>query len=150
MNALWVSFVLPIFVCVVLPIVIVWIVTRAKKNETDRKAEIMLKAIEAGTPIDPEYFKPKEHTKSIKKDLIEKLNGACITALMGVTFLTLGIIRAFNPSFGGNMFMNQWWLPAGGILLAVGIGLFVSYFAGKKLLAKEIEAEEKALDDPKQ
>ena len=30
-------------------------------------------------------------------------------------------------------------------MLAVGIGLFISYFAGKKMLAKEIEAEEKGL-----
>jgi hypothetical protein len=29
-------------------------------------------------------------------------------------------------------------------MLAVGIGLFISYFAGKKMLAKEIEAEENA------
>ena len=35
---------------------------------------------------------------------------------------------------------------AGGILLAVGLGLFISYFAGKKMLAKEIEAEEKSLE----
>ena len=42
--------------------------------------------------------------------------------------------------------MNKFWLPAGCVLLAVGIGLFISYFAGKKLLAKEMEAEEKKLE----
>ena len=35
------------------------------------------------------------------------------------------------------------------MLLAVSVGLFVSYFAGKKMLAKEIEAEEKELFDNK-
>ena len=35
----------PLGVCVVLPVLIVWLVTRVRKNETDRKAEIMIKAI---------------------------------------------------------------------------------------------------------
>jgi hypothetical protein len=35
---------------------------------------------------------------------------------------------------------------AGGVLLAVGIGLFITYFVGKKMLAKEMEAEEKKLE----
>jgi hypothetical protein len=79
--------------------------------------------------------------------LLEKLNGACITGLMGIIFLTLGIIKTLNWEFGRNMFLNKWWLPAGGVLLAVGIGLFVSYSVGKKMLAKEIEAEEKKLSE---
>ena len=36
------------------------------------------------------------------------------------------------------------------ILLAIGIALFAVYFVGKRMLAKEIEAEEKALTEPKQ
>ena len=40
-------------------------------------------------------------------------------------------------------------LPAGGIMMAVGIGLFISYFVSKNVLAKEIEAEEKALEEQK-
>ena len=147
------NFGLPVFICVVLPIAIVWLVARTRQQETNRKAEIMLKAIEAGVPVDMTQFEPAKKPKgprSIKQDLLEKLNGACITSLMGIGFLTLGIIRAINGTFGVSLFLNKFWLPAGGILLAVGIGLFVSYFAGKKMLAKEIEAEEKALNQPKE
>ena len=141
------NFGVPVFICVVLPVVIVWLVVRAKQNETNRKAEIMLKAIEAGVPVDMEQFKSKKKSaKTIKQDLLEKLNGACITGLMGVAFLTLGILRATITDFGRNMFLNKFWLPAGGVLLAVGIGLFISYSVGKNLLAKEIEAEEKKLE----
>ena len=143
------NFGLPVFVCVVLPITIVWLVARTRQQETNRKAEIMLKAIEAGVPVDMTQFesakKPKKPT-SIKQDLLEKLNGACITGLMGIAFLTLGILKTLNWEFGRNMFLNKFWLPAGGVLLAVGIGLFVSYFACNKMLAKEIEAEEKNLE----
>ena len=151
-NDILTNFGVPVFVCVVLPIVIVWLVARTRQNEANRKAEIMLKAIEAGVPVDMSQFEPekKKGSKSIKQELLDKLNGAIITGLMGIGFLVLGILRAIDPQFGLNTFLNKWWLPAGGVLLAVGIGLFISYFAGKKMLAKEIEAEENALNQPKE
>ena len=151
-NDILTNFGVPVFVCVVLPIVIVWLVARTRQHETDRKAEIMLKAIEAGVPVDMSQFEPakKKSAKSIKQELLDKLNGAIITGLMGIGFLVLGILRAIDPQFGLNTFLNKWWLPAGGVLLAVGIGLFISYFVGKKMLAKEIEAEENALNQPKE
>ena len=152
-NDILTNFGVPVFVCVVLPIVIVWLVARTRQNEANRKAEIMLKAIEAGVPVDMSQFEPAKKPKgprSIKQDLLEKLNGACITGLMGIGFLTLGILRVVITDFGRNMFINKFWLPAGAVLLAVGIGLFISYFAGKKMLAKEIEAEENALNQPKE
>lgn len=131
----------PIFICVVLPIVIVWIISRTRKNETDRKAEIMLKAIENGQSIDPEMFKTPKSKASVKKDLLEKLNGACITSLMGLAFLLLYLFKGVSYGFGT-------FLPyAAGAMLAVGIGLFVSFFVGRKMMAKEIEAEEKGLSE---
>lgn len=151
-NDILTNFGVPVFVCVVLPIVIVWLVARTRQNEANRKAEIMLKAIEAGVPVDMSQFEPakKKSAKSIKQELLDKLNGAIITGLMGIGFLVLGILRAIDPQFGLNTFLNKWWLPAGGVLLAVGIGLFISYCVGKKMLAKEIEAEENALNQPKE
>ena len=140
--------IIPIFICVVLPVTIVWLVARTKQNETNKKAEIMLKAIENGAQVDLEQFNTsvKKSPKTLKQELLEKLNGACITGLMGIAFLTLGFIRYFNPDFGGSLMMfRNWLLPAGCILFAVGIGLFISYFVGKKMLAKEIEAEERNL-----
>ena len=147
-----VNFGVPFFICVVLPIAIVWLVARTRQHETDRKAEIMLKAIEAGVPVDMTQFEPakKKAPKSIKQELLDKLNGACVTSLMGAGFLILGILRVVITDFGRNTFINKFWLPAGAVLLAVGIGLFISYFAGKKMLAKEIEAEENALNQPRE
>ena len=139
MNAYEIWFMLGI--CVILPVMIVWIVSRVRQNEINRKAEIMLKALEGGVEINPELFKTKKDDRmKIKTDLLDKLSGACITSLMGVAFLILHF-------FG---FVHGWasYLPlAGVVLLAVGIGLFISYFTGKKFLAKEIEAEEKKLTE---
>ena len=131
--------IVPIFVCVILPVAVVFIVGRTKQNEINRKTEVMIKAIENGQSIDPEIFKSTRKKSSIKQDLLDKLNGACITTLMGAAFLLLYIFKV--TTFGFASFLPY----AGGAMLAVGIGLFISYFAGKKMLAKEIEAEEKEL-----
>lgn len=40
----------PIFICAVMPVMIVWLVMRTKQKQTDKMAEIILKAIESGTP----------------------------------------------------------------------------------------------------
>lgn len=140
----------PIFVCVVLPVTIVWLVARTKQNETNRKAEIMLKAIESGAPIDMEQFQTKKVSKSIKKDLLEKLNGACITTLMGAGFLIYAIVGYVNPAWVADKMFTRLSPIAGCVMLAVGIALFISYFVGKKMLAKEIEAEENSLNAPKE
>lgn len=78
---------LPIFICVVLPVMIVWLVTRAKQNETNKKAEIMLKAIE---------------------------NGACITSFMGVAFLVLWVIDQYGSGLPNGFFLKEMLPVAGG------------------------------------
>ena len=136
---------IPIAICVVLPVLIVWFVSRVRQNETNRKAEIMLKAIENGASIDPALFKTESKKKaSIKQDLLDKLTGGCITSLMGVAFLTAGLLFAYHPVW--HAFLSPSLLiVAGGVMMAVGIGLFISFFTGRKMLAKEMEAEEKGL-----
>ena len=124
---------------------VVWLALRARQHSVDRKAEIMLKAIESGATIDPNLLKPQTEQKSLKEKLLGRLTGACVTSLLGVAFLIGGLLLGWNIVF----------LPIqtsllGGILLAIGIALFVTYFAGRNMLAKEIEAEEKALDEPVQ
>ena len=43
---------IPIFICVVLPVLIVWIVFRATMNNDNKRAEVLIKAIEANNGID--------------------------------------------------------------------------------------------------
>jgi hypothetical protein len=139
--------VIPIFICVVLPVTIVYLVARTKQNETNKKAEIMLKAIESGATVDMNQFNTeKKGPKTIKQDLLEKFTGACITTFMGIAFVAWAIIGYVNPEFTDGRLFNRLAPMTGGVLLAVGLGLFISYFVGKKMLAKEIEAEEKKLE----
>lgn len=136
----------PLGVCVALPVLIVWIIGRVRQNDTDRKAEVMLKAIENGQSIDPELFATPRKKQTIKQELLDKFSGACITTLMGAVFLTVGLLYVYHPVWRAFISPSMM-LVAGGVMLAVGIGLFVSFFVGKNMLAKEIEAEERKLTE---
>ena len=133
----------PIFICVVLPVAMVWLTMRTRQNEANRKSEVMLKAIESGVNLDPELFKGAQApVKTIKEKLLGRLTGASVVSLLGVVFLVSGIVLDGNENWGDLCKLTS---VAGGILIAIGIALFVVYFVGKKMLAKEIEAEEKKL-----
>lgn len=140
----------PIFICVVLPVAIVWLVQRAKRHETDRKAEIMLKAIESGVPIDADMFKSKSSKpQTVKEKQLGRLTGACVTSFLGIAFIVCGLL--LRDEMAGAFRFSPLPMPiVGGILIAVGLALFIVYFVGKQMLAKEMEAEEKALEEPRQ
>lgn len=141
-----VTVLVPICVCVILPVTIVWIVMKAKKNEVNRKSEILLKAIESGVAIDTNLFKTEQRHISTKERLLKRLTGACITTFIGIAFIISSCITWSR--YGDNIHTDNTQFPLliGCILLAVGIALFIVFFTGKKMLAKEIEAEEQGLE----
>ena len=129
-------------ICVLLPIVIVWLINRRRTNETNRRAEILLKAIEAGSTIDLNLFQEPQKQRSIKEKLLDRLTVAWVATLIGLPIIALGISMYClidNPSEGLLVIAG-----IGGIIMTVGIALFGVYFAGKKLLATELEAEAKS------
>ena len=139
---------IPIGVCVVLPIFIVWLNLRAKMNETNRKAEVMLKAIEAGKEVDADYFKPEGKAKTVKGQLLGKLTGACITFLIGALVMTIVLCMSAQEKIDSEATLG--FAVFGGIMIAIGVALFIAFFVGKKMLAKEMEAEEMRLSENQQ
>lgn len=133
----------PIFICVVLPVTIVWLITRARQNETNRKTEVMLKAIEAGATVDANLFKTSKDSLTIKERLLKRLTGGCIFSLMGVVFTIIGLVNR-NMALDNDAFT----IPVlfGGIFFAIGVAHLVVFYVGRKMLAKEMEAEEKSLE----
>lgn len=127
-------------ICVVLPIVIVWLINRRRTNETNRRAEILLKAIEAGATVDLNLFQEPQKQRSIKEKLLDRLTAAWVATLIGLPIIAFGISMYCLTDEGLLLVIAC----IGGIILAVGIALFGVYFAGKKLLATEIEAEAKS------
>ena len=141
----------PIFICVVLPVAIVWLVIRTKQNETNKTAESIIKAIESGNPIDQDFFKTQPLRKGTKERLLGILTAACILIALGVGLLLIGIIiipalgYTFKTAPSAYMLLTF----AGGILSVVGASLIAVYFIMRKVLAKEIAAEEKAIGERK-
>lgn len=110
----------------------------------------MLKAIESGATVDPEFFKSQQRgQKTIKERLLSRLAGGSIFSLIGVVLLVLAIVFANSYAPNGWNFGNS---PAptfaiiGGISLAIGLALFAVFFVGKKIMAREMEAEAKAME----
>ena len=135
--------IVPIGICVVLPVMLVWLVTRVRRNEIDKKTEVMLKAIESGATIDSDLFKeaPKKR-KSTKERLLNRLICGCAASIIGAALTAIGIIPWMTLE--DDTFAPL--LIFGGISLAVGIALFIGFFVGRKMLAKQMEAEEKSLE----
>lgn len=135
--------IVPVGICVVLPVMLVWLVTRVRRNEIDKKTEVMLKAIESGATIDSDLFKeaPKKR-KSTKERLLNRLICGCAASIIGAALTAIGIIPWMTLE--DDTFAPL--LIFGGISLAVGIALFIGFFVGRKMLAKEMEAEEKSLE----
>ena len=127
------SIIVPIGICVVLPVMLVWLVTRVRRNEIDKKAEVMIKAIESGATIDSDLFKER---------LLNRLICGCAASIIGAALTAIGIIPWMTLE-------DDYYAPLlifGGISLAVGIALFIGFFVGRKMLEKEIEAEEKSME----
>lgn len=128
---------------VVLPVLVVWLVNRKRTNDTNRKAEIMLKAIEAGVAIDPNLLKENKRVRSTKEILLNRLTAAWVTTLGSIPFIAFGItmyILLERPAESLLLISGF-----GGVMLAVGIAMFFVYSSGRKLFEAEIEAESKAL-----
>ena len=137
---------LPALACgCVLPIVIVWLAIRSEMNKTNQRTQIVLAAIEKNPNMDIEELMEKMSPKKklLKEKLLSKLLTGNITTFLGIGFL----ICAIHVDLVGGMNSNDLRMLylAGAVLLGVGIAFLVSYSKGKKLLAKEIEAEENKL-----
>lgn len=134
----------PIAICVVLPIAIVWMTTRARIKRDNLRKEIILAAMEKNSDIDIEEMMKKLNgpKKLLKEKLLTRL-------LFGSIFVGLGILiyvamAVYMRIFGQdtNMFIGLSFVAVPS--LAVGIAFLINFFVGRNMLAKEMEAERDA------
>jgi hypothetical protein len=124
---------------------IVWFFIRESMNKTNQRTKIVLAAIEKNPDLDIEELMEKISPKKklLKEKLLSKLQTGNITALLGIGFLVCALYADYmggmNPKDLRMLYL------AGIILLVVGGAFLRNYFVGKKMLAKEMEAEEKLL-----
>lgn len=126
---------IPIGVAVVLPVAIVAIVFKSALASDRNRKEIILAALEKNPNLDVEDLvkRMKKSNKLIKEKLLAKLQHGCLCCLMGVAFVLLYFFLSVQKEI---------LLIAGTALIAIGIAFLVSYFVGRRMLAKEMEAEQ--------
>ena len=130
-----VQLVVPIGVAVVLPIAIVAIVFRSALASERNRKEIVLAALEKNPDIDVEQLMKnlKKSEKLIKEKLLARLERGCLCCLMGVAFMVLYFFLSVQ---------NEFLLIVGAALIPIGIAFLISYFVGRRMLEKEMEAEQ--------
>ena len=135
----------PIACGCVLPIVGYWLYVREQMNESKNRTQIVLAAIEKNPDMDIEELMKKISPKKklLKEKLLTKLLWGGITALLGLGLLGF---CAWWGWFGGMPSDSlSFFSLIGAVLLAIGIAFLVNYFIGKKMLAREMEAEQQKL-----
>ncbi len=131
-----VQILVPIGVAVVLPIAIVAIVFRSALASERNRKEIVLAVLEKNPDIDVEQLMKnlKKSEKLIKEKLLARLERGCLCCLMGMAFMVLYFFLGVQ---GEDLIV-----VVGAALIAIGIAFLVSYFVGRRMLAKEMEAEQ--------
>ena len=131
-----VQILVPIGVAVVLPIAIVAIVFRSALASERNRKEIVLAVLEKNPDIDVEQLMKnlKKSEKLIKEKLLARLERGCLCCLMGVAFMVLYFFLGVQS--------EDLIVVVGAALIAIGIAFLISYFVGRRMLAKEMEAEQ--------
>ena len=114
----WTAVLIVTGVCVVMPVVIVAVTFRQKERAIDRKMDVLSKAVENGQEIDPALFADEK------------------SSVVAIVMLACALFVNDDP---------EGLVISGGIILAAGIGMLFSFFAGKRWLTPEIEADEMRL-----
>ncbi|MCI9173127.1 hypothetical protein [uncultured Duncaniella sp.] len=123
---------IPLGVCVALPVLIVWLVYRSRTNKDNRRAEVLIEAIKANGGIDADKLAEAfgEKRRTMKDRLATYLLRGCIFSLSGVA---AGIALAWM-GFAGSMSVDDmgFYIIATGVLLAVGAGYLITYYVIRK------------------
>lgn len=129
----------PIFICVVLPVSIVFIIYRAATNSENKRAEVLIKAIEANNTIDTDKLAAalKEPEKSERELLNQRLLRGCMLTFVGIVPI---LYVVFAQCCHWPM-IEPYVLVGGGALLAIGIAYLVVYFVTRKQVSDASEKE---------
>lgn len=127
------SVLVPIFVCVVLPVSIVYIVFRAAVNGDNKRAQVLLKAIETNNNIDADKLAEalQRPRKSARQLLNLRLLRGCLFTLLGLFLLVAGLI---TYSLGTPFIADSVYVPFifGGASMAIGASFLIVFFVTRK------------------
>lgn len=136
---------------VILPITIVFLTSRRKMQSEKNRKEIILAALEKNADIDIEELvkKMNKPEKLLKEKLLKKLQWGMLAFFLGVGMTGFGIFLNMNR-IDETEDDPLAYVCVGMAVIAVGIAFLANYHVGKKMLAKEMEAEEQKMRQSKQ
>lgn len=119
-----VEILVPIFCGCVLPIAIVLIVSMRKKNSDDKRAEILIKAIESGEELDTDKLAEAlgKPVMSPQELLNTRLLNGCKYTLVGLSLIIINCLVNRDEDLKIMM------LLCGSIAMAIGIAYLIVYF----------------------
>ncbi len=126
--------------CVVLPIAVVSMVMRYKTHEANKRAEIVLAALEKnpGVNVEEVMHSMSATRKSVKERLFQRLTYGLVCLAVGLGMLGYMAIQTLESGWNDNMGS----LVLGGcIALAVGLAFIIAFLMGKRMFAHELETE---------
>jgi hypothetical protein len=131
---------IPIGICVALPISIVYLILKRNIISENNKKEIILAALEKNADVNIEELVKKTSApdKLLKEKLLKKLQWGLMTIVLSIGLFIYAI-------FVGDAGELKLYVIGSVVLLAIGVSLLFTYLMGKKMLAKEMEAEEQNL-----
>lgn len=132
--------ILPIFICVVLPVAIVLINAINSMHADNKQAEILIKAIEANNNIDANKLAESlsRPQKTAREILNLRLLRGCIFSLIGIALVIVGLI---NFATGTGFSADPVTVPMvfGGASLAIGISYMIVYFVTRNNIQANVE-----------
>lgn len=135
-----VQILVPVGICVVLPVLIIWLIVRGNMNSVNKRAQVLIEAIKANDNIDADKLvealaKPKRSGRSARQLLNLRLLRGCILSLIGVVVTTLSFwIWAVEAIDTDELYLV---LLISTVCLAIGIGYLIVYFVSRKQLSSD-------------
>ncbi len=119
--------IIPLSICVILPIVIVWLTMRTKINAQNKRSAVLMEALKVNPNVDVDQLvnalgRPSRTPEQVAQ---RRLLYGLICSLIGLVLIVSALLFGGKPGFEEDMYSM---IMMGGVLLAVGIPFLVIYF----------------------
>lgn len=132
-----VAILVPLGICVALPVLVVWLVTRANINRQNKNSEIIIQALKSDNANTAEQLisSLKKSPKTNIDKLMQKFGWGLVLTLIGIGLIVLSVIMAYDNNASESMDEDVFGMIFLTICcLGTGIGLLVTFFVNKKML----------------